>query len=80
MAKAKKNSKKAERIEKETMEEVPEAGLHVVTGRAEGKAARKAVPRSSLAGLPLPEEARQRLQQLSPATYIGHAARLAREI
>jgi adenylosuccinate lyase len=33
-----------------------------------------------IGGLPLPEEARQRLQQLSPATYIGHAARLAREI
>ncbi len=33
-----------------------------------------------IGSLPLPEEARQRLQQLSPATYIGHAARLAREI
>ncbi len=64
MAKAKKKSKKAERIRKETMEEVPEAGLHVVTGRAEGKAARKAVPRSSLADLPLPEDRPDPVDQL----------------
>ena len=80
MAKAKKKSKKAERIEKETMEEVPEAGLHVVTGRAEGKAARKAVPRSSLADLTLPEDrpdpvdlleaqAESRVAELIPLRY-----------
>jgi hypothetical protein len=62
------------------MEQVPEAGLHVVTGLAEGKAARKVVPRSSLADLPLPEErpdpveqleaqAESRLAQLIPLRY-----------
>jgi len=30
--------------------------------------------------LPIPEQARRRLTELSPARYIGLAARLAREV
>ncbi len=33
-----------------------------------------------IAGLPIPDEARRRLTELSPARYIGLAARLAREV
>jgi len=33
-----------------------------------------------IATLPLPPEVRQRLMQLTPATYVGEAARLAREL
>jgi adenylosuccinate lyase len=33
-----------------------------------------------IAGLPIPDEARRRLSELSPARYIGLAARLAREV
>ena len=33
-----------------------------------------------IAGLPIPEQARRRLTELSPARYIGLAARLAREV
>jgi adenylosuccinate lyase len=33
-----------------------------------------------IAGLPIPDEARRRLAELSPARYIGLAARLAREV
>jgi adenylosuccinate lyase len=33
-----------------------------------------------IAGLPIPEQARRRLADLSPARYIGLAARLAREV
>ena len=64
MAKAIKKSKKAGRITRKTLEEVPEVGLHVADGRAEGKAARKRVPRSSLADLPLPEDRPDPVEQL----------------
>jgi adenylosuccinate lyase len=33
-----------------------------------------------IARLPIPEEARRRLSELSPRRYIGLAARLAREV
>jgi adenylosuccinate lyase len=36
--------------------------------------------RSFVAGLDLPAEARERLAQLTPATYVGLAARLARQV
>lgn len=81
MAKLKKNEKaKAKKVSGRTMEEVPEAGLHVLAGRDEGKAARKRVPRSSLAELPLPDDrpdpvdqleqqAESRLAELIPLRY-----------
>ncbi len=61
MAKAK---KKAKKVGKRTLEEVPEAGLHVTAGRAEGKAARKLVPRSTLADLQLPPDRSDPVTQL----------------
>ena len=36
--------------------------------------------RAFVAALDLPADARERLAQLTPATYLGHAARLAREV
>jgi adenylosuccinate lyase len=36
--------------------------------------------RAFVAGLDLPPDARERLSQLTPATYLGYAARLAREV
>jgi adenylosuccinate lyase len=36
--------------------------------------------RDFIAGLPLPEEARQALLKLTPGTYTGVAARLARDV
>ena len=33
-----------------------------------------------IAGLPIPEEARRRLAELSPARYIGLAAQLAQDV
>jgi adenylosuccinate lyase len=33
-----------------------------------------------IAGLPIPDDARRRLAELSPGRYIGLAARLAREV
>ncbi len=83
MAKAKKTKKKAAeplRASKVRRTEVPDAEAHVEEGRARGKAARKLVPRSSLADLPLPADrpdpvaqlqaqAKSRVAELIPLRY-----------
>ena len=78
MAKAK--GKKRAKVKKRTREEVPEAELNLEAGRAKGKAARKQVPRASLAELELPAgrpdpvalleaQAESRLEGLIPLRY-----------
>ena len=84
MAKAKKKAKKQTakplRASKARRSEVPDAEAHVKEGRARGKAARKLVPRSSLADLPLPADrpdpvgqlqaqAKSRVAELIPLRY-----------
>ena len=68
MAKAKKKAKKKAakplRAAKAARTGVPDAGAHVEEGRARGKAARKLVPRSSLADLPLPPDRPDPVEQL----------------
>ena len=65
-------TKKAKKVQRRTMEEVPGAEIHVLAGRDEGKAARKLVPRSSLADLPLPPDRSDPVAQLtSPSKEKG---------
>ncbi len=45
-----------------------------------GRSVDAAVIGEFIAGLPIPDEARRRLAGLTPARYVGLAARLAREV
>jgi uncharacterized protein (DUF2252 family) len=64
MAKTEKKKKDKSQLEERTREEVPKAGQRVAAGEAAGKEARKRVPRSSLADLPLPADRQDPVEQL----------------
>ncbi len=55
-------------------------GYELLKDFSRGQAVTRESLHALIASLPLPPEARQRLLQLTPSTYLGEAARLARDV